>query len=267
MRSTLLLVTLLLTPCALTAQHSYAAAGATFDQRVPTPRSVLGYEVGERFTTHHMVLRFFERVAQSSPRVVLDTIGHTFEGREYVSAIVTSERNHARLAQIRADARRLADPRGAAAAELDGIVARMPAVVMLAYTVHGGEASGTEASLATLYQLAAGTDAATLALLDSAVVLIDPIQNPDGHERHVQDVMRKRGLFGPDPAPGGLHQQGCEPFDSAVILLDQIVQIFALALLDRAIGFLLQGLQSGRIGAALVDGDLLGQAVVADGFL
>jgi hypothetical protein len=207
----LLLVTLLLTPCALSAQHSYAAAGATFDQRVPTPRSVLGYEVGERFTPHHMVLRFFERVAQTSSRVVLDTVGHTFEGREYVTAIVTSERNHARLAQIRADARRLADPRGAAAAELDGIVARMPAVVMLAYTVHGGEASGTEASLATLYQMAAGTDAATLAMLDSAVVLIDPIQNPDGHERHVQDVMRKRGLFGPDPAPGGLHQQGSWP--------------------------------------------------------
>jgi hypothetical protein len=142
---------------------------------------------------------------------VLDTLGHTFEGREYVTAIVTSERNHARLSQVRADAGRLADPRGAAAAELDAIVARMPAVVLLAYTVHGGEASGTEASLATLYQMAAGTDAATQALLDSVIVLIDPIQNPDGHERHVQDVMRKRGLFGADPTPGGLHQQGSWP--------------------------------------------------------
>jgi hypothetical protein len=213
MRPTPIVVSLLLltAPGILPGQHSYSASGATFDSRVPTPRSVLGYDVGERFTPHHMVLRYFERVAQASPRVVLDTLGHTFEGREYVTAIVTSERNHARLAQVRADAGRLADPRGAAAAELDAIVARMPAVVLLAYTVHGGEASGTEASLATLYQMAAGTDAATQALLDSVIVLIDPIQNPDGHERHVQDVMRKRGLFGADPTPGGLHQQGSWP--------------------------------------------------------
>jgi hypothetical protein len=202
---------LLLSPALAAAQHSYAAPGATFDNRVPTPRSVLGYEVGERFTPHHMVLRYFERVAQTSPRVVLDTLGLTFEGREYFAAIVTSERNRARLAQIRADARRIADPRGASASELDAVVARMPSVVMLAYSVHGGEASGTEASLATLYQMAAGTDAATMALLDSVVVLIDPMQNPDGHERHVQDVMRKRGLFGADPSPGGLHQQGSWP--------------------------------------------------------
>lgn len=211
MRHFALVIALLLTPGVLTAQHSYAAPGATFDSRVPTPRTVLGYDVGERFTPHHMVLRYFERVAQASPRVLLDTLGHTFEGREYVAAIVTSERNHARLAQIRADARRLADPRGAVAGELDAIVARMPAVVLLAYTVHGGEASGTEASLATLFQLAAGTDAATQGLLDSVVVLIDPIQNPDGHERHVQDVLRKRGLFGANPTPGGLHQQGSWP--------------------------------------------------------
>ncbi|HEX9563863.1 MAG TPA: M14 family zinc carboxypeptidase, partial [Gemmatimonadaceae bacterium] len=211
MRPTTLVVSLLLAPGVLAAQHSYAAPGATFDSRVPIPRSVLGYEVGERFTPHHMVLRYFERVAQVSPRVTLDTLGHTFEGREYVTAIVTSERNHARLAQIRTDARRLADPRGVAAAELDAIAARMPSVVLLAYTVHGGEASGTEASLATLYQMAAGTDAATQALLDSVVVLIDPIQNPDGHERHVQDVTRKRSHFGADPTPGGLHQQGTWP--------------------------------------------------------
>jgi hypothetical protein len=211
MRFSAFVVTLLVAPGILHAQHSYSPAGATYDARVPTPRSVLGYEIGERFTPHHMVLRYFERVAQTSPRVVLDTLGYTFEGREYFSAIVTSERNRARLAQIRADARRLADPRSGGAAELDAIVARMPAVVMLAYSVHGGEASGTEASLATLYQMAAGTDAATQNLLDSVVVLIDPMQNPDGHERHVQDVMRKRGLFGADPSPGGLHQQGSWP--------------------------------------------------------
>ncbi len=204
-------VLLLAAALPLGAQHPFAPAGAAFDPRVPAPRQVLGHDAGERFTPHHMVSRYFERVALASPRVTLDTLGMTFEGREYITAVVTSERNHARLAQIRADAQRLADPRGASAGELDAVAARMPAIVLLAYTVHGNEASGTEASLVTLYELAATTDPALLALLDSVVVLIDPIQNPDGHERHVQDVLRRRSAFGADATPGHFGTQGAWP--------------------------------------------------------
>ncbi|MFW5947183.1 MAG: M14 family zinc carboxypeptidase, partial [Gemmatimonadota bacterium] len=61
--------------------------------------------------------------------------------------------------------------------------------------------SGAEAALATLYQLAAGQDAETRAILDDVVILIDPVQNPDGHDRHVNQVAWDRGAFGPDPFP------------------------------------------------------------------
>jgi hypothetical protein len=195
----------------LTAQTAFSPPGGRYDARVPTPQALLGYAVGEHFTPHHQVLRVFERIAQASPRVTLDTLGRSVEGREYITAVVTSPANHARRAAIQADAARLADPRGADAAALDAVVARMPTVVLLAYTVHGNEASGTEAALATLYELAASEDPAVMALLDSAVVLIDPIQNPDGHERHVQDVLRRRGAFGADPTPGHFGTQGAWP--------------------------------------------------------
>jgi hypothetical protein len=213
MRLRSLFVALAMTPAlpAAHAQHTYSQAGATYDPAVPTPRSVLGYDIGDRFTPHHMVHRYFERVALASRRVKLDTLGKTAEGREYITAVVTSERNQQRLAEILADARRLGDPRGVSQSDLDAAVRRMPAVVLLAHTIHGGEASGTEASLATLYQLAAATDAATQSLLDSVVVLIDPIENPDGHERHVQDVTRRRSAFGADETPGAMSNGGSWP--------------------------------------------------------
>lgn len=198
-------------PTLAVAQHRYAAPGASFDAAVPTPRASLGYEVGDKFTPHHRIIRYLEQLAATSKRVRVDTLGVTAEGREIVMAIITSERNLGRLAQIQADAKRLADPRGASDAELREVAARQPAVVWLGYTVHGNEASGTEASLAMLYQLAAGRDAETMAILDSTVVLIDPVQNPDGHERHVQDVMRASGAFGPDATPGALIHQGNWP--------------------------------------------------------
>ena len=125
MRIPSLFVALLCAAASATAQHPYAPAGATFDPRVPAPRAVIGHEVGERFTPHHAVLRYFERVAAASPRVTLDTLGVTFEGREYITAVVTSERNHARLAQIKADAQRLADPRGLTAADEAALLARI----------------------------------------------------------------------------------------------------------------------------------------------
>ena len=193
------------TVCPTAAQHALGGSGP-YDPSIPTPRSVLGYELGDRFTPHHLIVRYAEAVANASPRVRVDTTGMTYEGRELLLVTVASEENMRRLAEIRAQANRLADPRGASDAELQRLVAGMPAIAHLAYTVHGNEASGAEASMAVMYELAASRDPETTMLLDSVVVLIDPLQNPDGHERHAQDVMRRRGAFGPDPYPGALEQ-------------------------------------------------------------
>lgn len=202
---------LLAAPSLVLAQHRYAGADASYDPAVPTPRASLGYEVGDRFTPHHRVMRYLEQLVATSKRIRVDTLGVTAEGREIVVATLTSERNMARLDQIKADAQRLADPRGASDADLRAIVARQPSIVWLGYSIHGNEASGVEAGIAMLYQLAAGRDAETMAILDSAIVLIDPIENPDGHERHVQDVLRNRSVFGVDPTPGALIHQGNWP--------------------------------------------------------
>ena len=197
-------------PAASSAQHALGGSGP-YDPAVPTPAAVLGYPLGERFTPHHLIVRYAEAVATASPRVRVDTVARSFEGREVLEIAVSSERNMGRLGETRAGAARLADPRGASAAELREAVAGTPAIVWLGYTVHGNEASGVEAALATLYQLAAGTDDETRMLLDSTLVLIDPVQNPDGHERHAQDVMRRRGAFGPDPYPAAMDNRGDWP--------------------------------------------------------
>src|SRR5688500_4747919 len=100
MRAALLLLALASTAG---AQHSYNPSGS-FDPAVPTPRAVLGYEIGQRFTPHHMIVRYAERVAAASRRIRVDTVARTFEGRESLLIIATSEANHGRMAQILADA-------------------------------------------------------------------------------------------------------------------------------------------------------------------
>ncbi|MDO8667457.1 MAG: hypothetical protein Q7J79_12640, partial [Gemmatimonadales bacterium] len=100
---TVLLIALALGAGESRAQHAFGNAGP-YDPAVPTPRSVLGYEVGERFTPHHMLSRYLERLAATSRRIRVDTVARTFEGREVFLVIATSEANLARLDQIRADA-------------------------------------------------------------------------------------------------------------------------------------------------------------------
>jgi len=210
MTRTALLAALLAASAPVAAAQQPFSAGP-WDPAVPTPRSVLGYEPGERFTPHAMLGRYLERLAAASRRIRVDTVAVTFEGREAFLVAATDEANAARLEAIRADLSRLADPRGASAADLAAIAARTPATVWLGYTVHGGEASGTEAAIALLYQLAAGRDAETQMILDSCVVLVDPVQNPDGHERHVQDVLRQRLATGVPVSPAAMVHQGSWP--------------------------------------------------------
>jgi hypothetical protein len=206
-----LCLSLVAAPSLAAAQHTWSEQGATYDPKVPTPRSILGYDFGQRFTTHRAMLRYIERLAAASPRIKVDTVARSFEGREMLLVTVSSEANMARLDQHLADARRIADPRGAGAGEVDAAIRRLPAIVWLAHSVHGGEASGVEAGLALLYQLAAGTDVETRLALDSTIVLIDPSQNPDGRERHTHDVERAWSAQSLPTTPGALNNTGSWP--------------------------------------------------------
>ena len=190
-------------------QHGITPGGS-YDPAVPVPRAVLGYDIGDRFTPHHLIVRYAEHLARTSRRVRIDTVATTFEGRPLLLATITSEANQNRRQQIQNDARRLADP-NTSPADVDAIVARAPAVIWLGYSVHGDEASGAEAALAFMYQLAAGQDASTRMMLDSVVVLIDPIQNPDGHERHVQQTTQSRSALWIPPSPSALIHQTVWP--------------------------------------------------------
>ena len=169
----------------------YAVEGtSSYDPAVPTPEAVLGYTIGERHTRPEEVVRYVEAVAAASPRVEAGFHGETYEGRRLVHAVVTSPQNHGRLGAIQAANVRLSeDP----ASVSDAQIAAMPVVVFQGYSVHGNEASGTEAALVYLYHLAAAQGPDVEAQLANAVVLLVPMLNPDGRDRFADWVNGWRG--------------------------------------------------------------------------
>lgn len=163
---------------------------AAYDDAVPKPEEVLGHVIGTRHTRADQIARYFEAVAAASDRVVVREHARTYQGRPLVHAIVTSPANHRRLDEIRRANLRLSDAPGEVGdAELEG----MPAILYLGYSVHGNEASGSEAAILALYHLAAGRGPAVEAVLEGTVVVLDPLLNPDGRERFVSWVNDNRG--------------------------------------------------------------------------
>src|SRR6187399_157265 len=81
---------------------------------IPTPKAVLGYHIGApyKLTYYADILKYYRALAAATPRVKIETIGKSDEGRELVVVWVTSEANMKSLAQNREKLAKLADPRG-----------------------------------------------------------------------------------------------------------------------------------------------------------
>lgn len=159
-------------------------ARGPYRESVPRPETILGYTLGSRETTYWQQERVVRAIADAAKdRVRYIQYGESVEGRPLRVLVISSPENISRLEDIRADAGRLADPRGLSEADTQAIVARMPVIVWLNHTIHGNESTSFESAMQTTYTLAASEDARLLEALRNCVIVLNPGFNPDGHER------------------------------------------------------------------------------------
>ena len=171
---------------------SLAAAGAsagtpdTLDPAVPTPKSVLGYEIGAYHTSYVGVVRYAEALARAVPdRVKLVPIGESYERRPMMLLVVSSPGNIARLDAVKADLAKLTDPRTTTDAEADAIVKRSPAVTWDNFGNDGNESAAVEAALEMAYRLAASRGGEIEDALQRVVAIVNVCHNPESRERFV----------------------------------------------------------------------------------
>lgn len=181
--------------------HSYAKKfdfypNADYNSSIPTLEQVVGHSWGEKITSHGEVERYIKALAEASPNVKLIEYGKTWEARALYYLVVASEKNMARLDEIKDGMQKLADPRIINTDAADNLIESLPSVVWLAYGVHGNEISSTDAGLLTAYHLVASkNDTVAKSVLANTVVIIDPMQNPDGRDRFVNYFRQTRGRW------------------------------------------------------------------------
>lgn len=175
---------------------------ASLDPSVPTIQQVLGYSWGQEISDPEQITRYAHTLADSSGRRVrLIPYGASEEGRPLFLLVVGKPAHVEQLDALAERLRRWADPRQGQQAGKESEALSLPAVVWVVGSVHGDEASGGEAALALAYYLVAARSPAVEAILDRVLVVLDPMQNPDGRARFVASTRQARGR-GPalDPA-------------------------------------------------------------------
>ncbi|GMN02614.1 M14 family metallopeptidase [Erythrobacter sp. MTPC3] len=176
---------LALTPAAASAQSFLEAQ---FDPAVPTLSETVGHEPGARITSPEEALTYLRALAEAAPdRMRMVEYARSWEGRSLNYVILTAPQNMARLDDIQADLANLSAGRA-------GNGNALP-VTWLTYGVHGDEISSTDAALMTAYHLlAAQGDVRAEQILRDTIVVLDPMQNPDGRARFVNHFRSAVGI-------------------------------------------------------------------------
>ncbi|MDP2956410.1 MAG: M14 family zinc carboxypeptidase [Longimicrobiales bacterium] len=170
-------------------------APAVAQTRVTAPMQQLGHNIGDDYflATYTQLMEYWQKLAMESPRMLLDTIGVTAEGRPQLMAIVSSPENLRNLDKIKADAKRLALAKDLTDDEARKLSREAKAVVWIDGGLHATEVLGAAQLMEMLYQLVSMDDEETLRLLNDEVILLVHA-NPDGMELVSSWYMRE-----PDP--------------------------------------------------------------------
>tara|TARA_R100000306_G_scaffold17398_1_gene21397 strand:- start:6299 stop:8818 length:2520 start_codon:yes stop_codon:yes gene_type:complete len=173
----------------------YLPDSVTYNPNIPTPKSIIGHEVGDYHITHDKLVQYMYAVSKSSDRITIENRGTTFEGRPLLLLTVTAPSNQATIENIRQQHVSLTETNSEKLT-----TETMPAVVYQGFSIHGNEPSGSNAALALVYYLAAAQGAAIDNLLNNTIILLDPAFNPDGLQRFAYWAnMHKSSTPNPDP--------------------------------------------------------------------
>ena len=204
------LFTLAATPAfAQTPPAPVLSPGTSYDPKIPTIKAVLGYDHGEQITTPDDVAVYLRALEAAAPdRARLVEYARSWQNRPLWLFIVGNRERMANLDEIRKSRRSLQDP-NLSAAEAGRLVAQQPVITALMHSVHGNEATGVDAALAEAYHLLAAVgDPKVDLILRESIVLIDPMQNPDGRARFVSSNTHARAME-PDADPlSAEHDEG-----------------------------------------------------------
>ena len=164
-----------------------------YDSSIDHPNKFLDFNYGERVASPEQIENAINAYKQQSNKIKVINYGKTHEGRPLHALIISSPNNIAQLDTIKQNLSVLSDASKTTNKEAKKIIASLPAIAWMAYSIHGNETSGSDSALGLIYHLIASNDSEITNLLDKMIVIIDPLMNPDGRARFTKSLEQYRG--------------------------------------------------------------------------
>ncbi len=152
---------------------------------LPTPESHFGFRMGadRKLAEWDDVVAYYRLVAKSDPRVRVDDLGTTTEGRPFLLVTVADPRTLAKLDHYKQIQSRLADPRKTSAEQAEALIAEGKTVVLITCSIHSSEVASTHTAIEFVYKLLTEDSARHRAVLRDTIFLLIPSLNPDGVDK------------------------------------------------------------------------------------
>ena len=152
-------------------------------QSTPSPKSHFGFSIGDNYqlATFIQTEAYLKKVAAVSPRMKLQSIGKTEEGRNQYMAIVSDPANIKNLAKYKAISQKMARAEGLSESEASQLAKEGKAVVWIDGGLHATETVGIHQWIETMYQFLTRNDEETQRILKNTIILFVHA-NPDGQE-------------------------------------------------------------------------------------
>ena len=154
---------------------------------IPSPKDVLGYHIGapRKLTYYADIVKYYRALAAATPRVKVESIGKSDEGRDLVVVWVSSEANIKNLQQNRDNLAKLADPRGLTDAQVKTLIATSKPHYHFMGGLHSSETGPSEMLMELVYRLATETSPFITPIRDNVYVSVTPVADADGRDRNV----------------------------------------------------------------------------------
>src|SRR5256886_12495303 len=140
--------------------------------RIPTPRSVLGFEPGDdrKLADWPTLVRYYQALASASDRMRYRELGHSTLGAPMITLVISSPQNLRALDRYRELNAKLADPRGfKTAKEAEDVLRGGKAVVLVTSGIHSTEVGGHLNPALLAYRLSCDTHLAAPAVLGKVI--------------------------------------------------------------------------------------------------
>ena len=170
-------------PRFLSSWVSYVPASAT----VPSPTKFLGHVAGAEgeLSRTAQIYGYFRALAKATPRVRVEVIGKSEEGREILLVAIADEEGIRNLDRLKAATAALADPRITSPEAAEKIVATARPIYYFNAGLHSTETGSPEMVMELAYRLAVSEQPMIRDIRKNLVVLINPVSEPDGRDKTV----------------------------------------------------------------------------------